>query len=217
MKSILCCIIKPEYTLFKGIDLEYLSANPNPKIAKLIMKYPNYALISSNPNPGLTKFILNNTNKIIPTNTNPKLAYLIMERPNWYGISGNSNIGLTEFILSNLSKIKYDWLSKNTNPLLAELIIKNKHRLDWYEIFKNSNSGLTNFIMEQYSKIYLYCLCINSNPDLTDFIIGESKPDDIDIRNTNKKLIKYRLSYLIASIYLAENSHVVILKKIELM
>ena len=67
MKSIINLIIKPEYTIIGGnIDLNELCSNPNPKIAKLIIKMenPHYGLISKNPNPGLTEFIIKKQGQI---------------------------------------------------------------------------------------------------------------------------------------------------------
>ena len=278
MKSILNLIIKPEYTIIGGnIDLRELCLNPNPKIAKLIIKNPDYTLISGNSNPGLTELIIKSANKTdsyslssntnpmladliislddwlkhwyeigrnpntgltdfilsspdvecyyISHNTNPKLASLIMEKPNWHNISGNSNIGLTDFILSNPHEVNYDSLSSNTNPLLAKLIIKNRHELNWYKIFMNSNSGLTNFIMENYNDChkdsfghsYKASLGQNINPDLTDFILSKLKPNEISASNTNKKLIKYRLSAPDGNIGLSANPSAVVIKKIELL
>ena len=282
MKSILNLIIEPEYTIIGGhVNLSELCSNPNPKIAKLIvrMKNPNYDSISGNPNPGLTKFIIKNRDKInkskLMSNTNPllaglilellpiynnnkelfmnpnpeytefslgygvscinyllrntnsKLADLIIQETNWYDIrgmsvwdriSGNSNTGLTDFILSRPDNVDYIALSTNTNPLLAELIIKNKHRLNWCAIFSNPNIGLTKFIIKNYiSKCATY-LGYNTNPDLTDFIISKLKPAEIHSLNTNKKLIKHRMLNSRGYVGLSANpSAVIIGKKIELL
>ena len=85
MDLILTLIIKVEYTIIGNIcNLELLSLNTNPKIAKLIMEQLFYNKISSNSNPGLTKFIIRNKDKLYPKrlaaplNTNPLLAELII-------------------------------------------------------------------------------------------------------------------------------------------
>ena len=275
MKSIISLVIKPEYTIIGGdINLKDLCLNPNPKIAKLIMKNPYYNLIGNNPNPGLTEFIIKNKDKIktcfmskninpmladliisfknieydsdiwtnpnpgltdfllnksinfinslavsykLSRNTNPLLAKLIMKNPNWSIISGNSNTGLTDFILSHPHCVDYYSLSSNTNPLLAELIIKNEHRLNWCAIFRNPNIGLTKFIMENYISKCAPHLGYNSNPELTDFIISKLKPNEISESNTNKKLIKYRLSVPNINVGLSANPSAVVIKKIELL
>ena len=134
MKSILNLIIKPEYTIIGGnIDPEKLCSNPNPKIAKLIvrMKNPNYDSISGNPNPGLTKFIIENIARMnefkLMANTNPLLAGLIPKLLSTYNNNKelfiNPNSKLTEFSFGHgVSCINY--LLRNTNPKLADLIIQ---------------------------------------------------------------------------------------------
>jgi hypothetical protein len=179
MRSILSLIIKPEYTIIGGnIDLKKLCSNPNPKIAKLIMKNPNHELISSNPNPGLTKFIIKNRDKInkfkLISNTNSMLADLIISfYPLTYGsdILNNSNSGLTE-LLSILNVSRFKTLSNNTNPKLAHLIMNYSDWLiDWSNISGNHNTGLTDFILSHPHNIDYHSLSKNTNPLLAELII----------------------------------------------
>ena len=119
-------------------------SNTNPLLTGLILEllptYNNNKELFINPNFELTEFSCVN---YLLMNTNPKLADLIIQFSNWYyirgisvwdRISGNSNTGLIDFILSHPDKVNYIALSTNTNPLLAELIIKNEHRLNWCAI-----------------------------------------------------------------------------------
>ena len=259
MESILEMIIAPNYTIDE-IDYDCLSKNPSPKVARLIMKHPNWYNISSNPNIGLTKFIIKNKDKLILSqlrlNTNPGLAELIISFGYDKVLCGNSNSGLTDFIKSqsdlnynllslninpglypimkywNLSNSNpmfpanilekklnlYDLaqLSKNTNPKLAELIIKHHYGLDWYEISRNSNSGLTQFIIDNLERLDLVNLAENRNPELTNFILKHAIA--IDFSNTNKKLLKYKCpgGYLKKRLLSANPSAIYIKSKLQI-
>ena len=183
MKSIISLVIKPEYTIIGGnINLKDLCLNPNPKIAKLIidLKDPDYYAIAVNPNPGLTEFIIKNINKIntcyLAKNINPMLADLIISFNNIKydsDICTNPNPGLTDFLLLNKSFILNSFaafykLSRNTNPLLVELIMENP---DWYIISRNSNIGLTDFILSHPDEVNYDSLSSNTNPLLAELII----------------------------------------------
>ena len=72
----------------------------------------------------------------------------------------------------------------NTNPLLADLIIKNCS--DSTEVSSNCNPGLTKYILTH--KYDPNKLSKNSNPGLTELLI---KCQNIHPDNTNPKLLKY--------------------------
>ena len=221
MKSILTLILKHDYCLPDWIDVnEELLSNTNPRLAKFIIKsiptikiamlskleetkdengykYPllirkqnvDYALnslIQKNPNPGLVKYNLNSVKlEAIGQNSNPVYTDIIRERDH-YTLD----------------------LSSNTNPLLADLIIKSKNinhgnpnpgLTDYFLncekhdilILRNSNPKLAQLVKDKFSsfpkRLAMIILGKNENPELANFIIKNGIVDD---RNPNPGLTR---------------------------
>ena len=93
---------------------------------------------------------------------------------------------------------------------MAELIIKNKPKLNLTAVVSNCNPGLTDFIKENNS--LRYELGKNTNPDLTSFIKDYLNNHEIHINNTNKQLFKYYLTYPHRNSQLSRNTYSVINK-----
>ena len=189
MNSIINLIIAHNYAI-DDVDYDCLSKNPNPKIARLIMKHPNWYNIGSNPNIGLTKFIIKNKNKVILSqlrlNTNPGLAELIIS----YGydkiLCGNSNPGLTEFLKSQPKhELDYYLLGSNPNPALVPIMKYYNH--------DNPNPGLTDIILRQVPKAIMQ-IEEGDNPKLAEFAEFAELEIESNVsllsENTNPKLAK---------------------------
>jgi hypothetical protein len=215
MNSIIGLIVAPNYTI-DDVDYDCLSKNPNPKIARLIMKHPNWYNIGSNPNIGLTKFIIKNKDKVILSqlrlNTNPGLAELIIS----YGydkiLCGNSNPGLTEFLKSQPKhELDYYLLSLNSNPALVPLMKYYSHAnpnpgltniviktgINILLLSKNTNPKLAKLIIEHHYCLDWYEISRNSNPGLTEFIIDNLRKLDLITlaENRNPELTDFILKH----------------------
>ena len=220
MRSILKLIIATDYCLPEWIDInEELLSNTNPRLAKFIIKSiptiktvmlskikatdhcghkgplqlrqrnVNYLVVSTiqkNPNQGLVNYILNSLKTQIT-----------------FGIGENSNPVYTDTIRNYIKHLN---LSCNTNPLLADLMIRSRNISHG-----NPNPGLTDYLLncEQYNVLILsnsnpklaqlvkdkfnsfpkrvaeIMLGKNENPDLAEFII---KNGIVDMKNPNPKL-----------------------------
>jgi len=102
----------------------------------------------------------------------------------WTKVMTNPDSELTEFIIKNCEGWKQRLIRHNTNPKLADLIIKQGVN------YSNPNKGLTDYILNSKEVDY-FDLSSNSNELLTDFII--SHKDDLDrselLTNENPALI----------------------------
>ena len=221
MQSVLKLIIATDYCLPEWIDInEELLSNTNPKLAKFIIKsiptikivmlskieqttdlagykFPlqirqqnvDYLVVSTiqkNPNPGLVNYILNSL-KIQITS----------------GIGENSNPVYTDTIRNYRESLN---LSCNTNPLLADLMIRSRnisngnpnpgltdYLLNCEQhnvlILSNSNPKLTQLVKDKFhsfpKRVAEIMLGKNKNPDLAEFIIENGI---IDMKNPNPKL-----------------------------
>ena len=108
-------------------------------------------------------------------------------------ISGNPNPGLTKFILDHEHLVDFEELSINTNPNLADLIIRNSSKLNKYKIINNPNPGLTEFLINSihyFSTTYYYTTCKNTNPGLAEDIINNTDMRFI-IENSNTGLTEF--------------------------
>ena len=152
----------------------------HPIMAEVILKNKNElrSTVFSNPSPLLTELIVEKFEPTpenlhyLTTNINPKLAkFIISQKDNfdfkcWNNVMKNSNPELTEFI-KEFHQIHNDrrFISSNTNPKLAELIMSISEFND--TLFINPNPGLTDFL----SKLNPSLFSTNTNPDLAPLII----------------------------------------------
>jgi hypothetical protein len=119
-------------------------------------------------------------------------------------IFGNSSLLLTELIVEKfeptLDNLYY--LTMNTNPKLAKLIISQKEffgEVGWFHVAQNPNTGLTEFIKENYHMVnyekpfnlYPYPLKRNINPELAELILSDGKITESLLDNPNPGLTKF--------------------------
>ena len=201
MYSILSAIIKPKHTVSPLCHGKDLSGNTSKYISEFTLTIGMG--LGANPTPCLIKFILSIEEKIpgIEFNSNPALAELIIKTHNpnridlMDSILENPNPGLTDFIksiISGTSVFNFIGFAYNTNPLLADLIIK-RFGYCYARIGRNPNPGLTDYILENLDKIPEESLYFNPNPKLAAVIIKLNKPSIVAV-NPNPGLTEYLIN-----------------------
>lgn len=161
--------------------------NKHPHIKYYLRQnYHNFEWKDICSHPAMAEIILKNKDKIVSS------------------IFGNSSLLLTELIVEKfeptLDNLYY--LTMNTNPKLAKLIISQKEffgEVGWFHVAQNPNTGLTEFIKENYHMVnyekpfnlYPYPLKRNINPELAELILSDGKITESLLDNPNPGLTKF--------------------------